>query len=194
MTNKGDAEKVPDELNVLYENADVSDDFNVEGIVFDETEFAFKLINSVKALNCKEISHKDLVERFATTDELKCLFLFIQSLPYQPIKSIYPEKSFFLFKGVPTSKAYDLSHEAVELVQEYIKIRVNEHFDELRLYDLEQPYLASYERAMRVYNDLIEKSRKIYHETVKSTRLELFQIIAVICMFVIIAYSIAKSI
>src|SRR5210317_307395 len=91
MTNKGDAEKVPDELNVLYENTDVSDDFNVEGIVFDETEFAFKLINSVKALNCKEISHKDLVERFATTDELKCLFLFIQSLPYQPIKSIYPE-------------------------------------------------------------------------------------------------------
>ena len=39
----------------------------------------------------------------------------------------------------------------------------SEIYSDLRLHDLEQPYLDAYESAIRIYNDMVEKSRDTYH-------------------------------
>ena len=64
------------------------------------SEFAIKLVNSVKSLNNEEITHYELVNLFNSAEELRCLFLFIRALPYNPIAKIYPEVPFLFFKGV----------------------------------------------------------------------------------------------
>ena len=45
------------------------------------SEFALKLVNAVKSLNNGEITHYEMVNLFNTAEELRCLFLFIRSLP-----------------------------------------------------------------------------------------------------------------
>jgi len=60
------------------------------------------------------------------------------------------------------------------------------YYDGLRLHDLDQSYLDSYESALRIYNDLIEKTRKSYHENVKLAKNQIFEISAVlVCLFII---------
>ena len=39
------------------------------------SEFAIKLVNSVKSLNTEEITHYELVNLFNSEEELRCLFL-----------------------------------------------------------------------------------------------------------------------
>ena len=60
-------------------------------------DFAFKLVNAVKSLNQGEISYYELVNSFSLADELKCLYLFVKALPYEPIIPIYPETPFLFF-------------------------------------------------------------------------------------------------
>ena len=64
------------------------------------SEFALKLVNAVKSLNNGEVTHYEMVNLFNTAEELRCLFLFIRSLPYNPIVKIYPEAPFLFFKGI----------------------------------------------------------------------------------------------
>ena len=49
------------------------------------SEFALKLVNAVNSLNNGEITHYEMVNLFNTAEELRCLFLFIRALPYNPI-------------------------------------------------------------------------------------------------------------
>ena len=60
-------------------------------------DFAFKLVNAVKSMNQGEISYYELVNSFSLVDELKCLYLFVKALPYDPIIPIYPETPFLFF-------------------------------------------------------------------------------------------------
>ena len=62
-------------------------------------DFAFKLVNAVKSMNQGEISYYELVNSFSLADELKCLYLFLKALPYDPIIPVYPETPFFFSKG-----------------------------------------------------------------------------------------------
>ena len=151
------------------------------------SEFAIKLVNSVKSLNNEEITHYELVNLFNSAEELRCLFLFIRALPYNPIAKIYPEVPFLFFKGVMVPQAFDLSEEMSLDIETFMKGQNSELYADLRLHDLEQPYLDAYESAIRIYNDMVEKTRDSYHASVKLAKTQVFEISAVfVCLFVLL--------
>ena len=151
------------------------------------SEFAIKLVNSVKSLNNEEITHYELVNLFNSADELRCLFLFIRALPYNPIAKIYPEVPFLFFKGVMVPQSFDLSEEMAQDIETFMKGQNSEYYTDLRLHDLEQPYLDAYESAIRIYNDMVEKTRDSYHASVKLAKTQVFEISAVfVCLFVLL--------
>ena len=151
------------------------------------SEFAIKLVNSVKSLNNEEITHYELVNLFNSVEELRCLFLFIRALPYNPIAKIYPEVPFLFFKGVMVPQSFDLSEEMALDIETFMKGQNSEYYTDLRLHDLEQPYLDAYESAIRIYNDMVEKTRDSYHASVKLAKTQVFEISAVfVCLFVLL--------
>ena len=151
------------------------------------SEFAIKLVNSVKSLNNEEITHYELVNLFNSADELRCLFLFIRALPYNPIAKIYPEVPFLFFKGVMVPQSFDLSEDMAHDIETFMKGQNSEYYTDLRLHDLEQPYLDAYESAIRIYNDMVEKTRDSYHASVKLAKTQVFEISAVfVCLFVLL--------
>ena len=151
------------------------------------SEFALKLVNSVKSLNNEEITHYELVNLFNSAEELRCLFLFIRALPYNPIAKIYPEVPFLFFKGVMVPRSFDLSEEMAHDIETFMKGQNSEYYTDLRLHDLEQPYLDAYESAIRIYNDMVEKTRDSYHASVKLAKTQVFEISAVfVCLLVLL--------
>ena len=151
------------------------------------SEFALKLVNALKSLNNNEITHYEMVNLFNTAEELRCLFLFIRALPYNPIVKIYPEDPFLFFKGIPVPRSFDLSEEMARDIETFMKGQNSEYYSDLRLHDLEQPYIDSYESAIRIYNDMVEKTRDSYHASVKLAKSQVFEISAVfVCLFVLI--------
>ena len=63
----------------------------------------------------------------------------------------------FLFKGVPTPQSFDLSEDIARDIEAFMKGQNSEYYSDLRLHDLEQPYLDAYESGIRMYNDMVEK-------------------------------------
>ena len=150
------------------------------------SEFALKLINAVKSLNNDEITHYEMVNLFNSPEELRCLFLFIRALPYNPIVKIYPEPPFLFFKGITVPKSFDLSEEMVRDIETFMKGQNSEYYSDLRLHDLEQPFIDAYESAIRIYNDMVEKTRDSYHASVKLAKTQVFEISAVfVCLFIL---------
>ena len=172
----------------------VSEDADQSEAVTDEptatvepSEFAFRLVNVVKAMNSGEISYHEVATSFSLADELKCLYLFIKALPYDPIAPIYPETPFLFFKGVPLPRAFDISEETARDIESFMRSQNNQYYDDLRLHDLSQYHLDAYETAIRVYNDTLEKTRRSYHENVKVAKAQVFEISAAMaCVFVIL--------
>ena len=151
------------------------------------SEFALKLVNAVKSLNNGEITHYEMVNLFNTAEELRCLFLFIRSLPYNPIVKIYPEEPFLFFKGIIVPGSFDLSEETARDIETFMKGENSEYYSDLRLHDLDQTFIDAYESAIRIYNDMIEKSRDSYHASVKLAKTQVFEISAVfVCLFILI--------
>ena len=158
------------------------------------SEFALKLVNALKSLNNEEISHYEMVNLFSSPEELRCLFLFIRSLPYNPIVKIYPEAPFLFFKGISVPKSFDLSEEMAGDIETFMKGQKSEYYSDLRLHDLEQPYIDAYESAIRIYNDMVEKTRDSYHASVKLAKSQVFEISAVfVCLFVLLITLIGVS-
>ena len=151
------------------------------------SEFALKLINAVKSLNNDEITHYEMVNLFNSPEELRCLFLFIRALPYNPIVKIYPEAPFLFFKGITVPQSFDLSEEMVRDIETFMKGQNSEYYSDLRLHDLEQTFIDAYESAIRIYNDMVEKTRDSYHTSVKLAKTQVFEISAVfVCLFILI--------
>tara|TARA_B100000579_G_scaffold254894_1_gene209837 strand:+ start:134 stop:751 length:618 start_codon:yes stop_codon:yes gene_type:complete len=151
------------------------------------SEFALKLVNALKSLNNEEISHYEMVNLFSSPEELRCLFLFIRALPYNPIVKIYPEAPFLFFKGISVPKSFDLSEEMARDIETFMRGQNSEYYSDLRLHDLEQPFIDSYESAIRIYNDMVEKTRDSYHASVKLAKSQVFEISAVfVCLFVLV--------
>ena len=94
----------------------------------ESSEFALKMINSVKAMNNGELSHYEMVNAFSLADELKCLFMFIQALPHRPIVPMYPEAPFLFFKGVLLPRSFDLTEEMAHDVETFMKGKNSEYF------------------------------------------------------------------
>ena len=175
--------------------ADIDSDDSFEDEVHDSSneiaskisdDFAFKLVNAVKSMNQGEISYYELVNSFSLADELKCLYLFVKALPYDPIIPIYPETPFLFFKGVPVPRAFDLSDERARDIENFMKGQNSEYYADLRLHDLDSNYLDAYESAIRIYNDLLDKTRRSYQENVKLAKSQVMEVSAVlVCVFVI---------
>ena len=150
-------------------------------------DFAFKMVNAVKSMNQGEISYYELVNSFSLADELKCFYVFVKALPYDPIIPIYPETPFLFFKGVPVPRAFDLSDERARDIENFMKGQNSEYYKDLRLHDLDSNYLDAYESAIRIYNDLLDKTRRSYQENVKLAKSQVYEVSAVlVCLFVII--------
>ena len=182
------AEQIFDD-NLRNENSDVDEIVKDQEAATDpreSSEFALKMINAVKSMNVGEITHHEMVNSFSVAEELKCLYLFVKALPYNPIAKIYPEVPFLFFKGVPTPKAFDLSEDMASDIETFMKGQNSEYYSDLRLHDLEQPYLDAYESGIRIYNDMVEKTRDSYHVSVKLAKSQVMEVSAVfVCLVVI---------
>tara|TARA_B100000674_G_scaffold463838_1_gene445223 strand:+ start:205 stop:789 length:585 start_codon:yes stop_codon:yes gene_type:complete len=182
------AEQIFDE-NLENAKSDVNNTEKDQAVGVDpreSSEFALKMINAVKSMNVGEITHHEMVNSFSVADELKCLYLFIKALPYNPIAKIYPEVPFLFFKGVPTPQAFDLSEDMASDIETFMKGQNSEYYADLRLHDLEQPYLDAYESGIRIYNDMVEKTRDSYHVSVKLAKSQVMEVSAVfVCLIVI---------
>ena len=153
----------------------------------ESSEFALKMINSVKAMNNGEMSHYEMVNSFSLADELKCLFMFIKALPHRPIVPMYPEAPFLFFKGVLLPRSFDLTEEMAHDIETFMKGKNSEYFKDLHLHDLEAYYLDAYESAVRIYNDMVEKTRLSYLANVKQAKSQVIEIsAAIVCGLVVI--------
>ena len=158
------------------------------------SEFALKLVNALKSLNNEEITHYEMVNLFNSPEELRCLFLFIRALPYNPIVKIYPEAPFLFFKGISVPQSFDLSEEMARDIETFMRGQNSEYYSDLRLHDLEQPFIDAYESAIRIYNDMVEKTRDSYHASVRLAKSQVFEISAVfVCLFILILTLIGVS-
>jgi hypothetical protein len=180
----------PDENNEEAHTEENQEELNSKA----SSEFALKLVNALKSLNNEEITHYEMVNLFNSPEELRCLFLFIRALPYNPIVKIYPEAPFLFFKGISAPQSFDLSEEMARDIEMFMKGQNSEYYSDLRLHDLEQPFIDSYESAIRIYNDMVEKTRDSYHASVKLAKSQVFEISAVfVCLFVLILTLIGVS-
>ena len=153
----------------------------------ESSEFALKMINSVKAMNSGELSHYEMVNTFSLADELKCLFMFIKALPHRPIIPMYPEAPFLFFKGVTLPRSFDLTEEMASDVETFMKGKNSDYFQDLHLHDLEPYYLDAYESAVRIYNDMVEKTRASYLSSVKQAKSQVIEIsAAIVCGLVVV--------
>ena len=153
----------------------------------ESSEFALKMINAVKSMNMEEISHYEMVNSFTLADELKCLFMFIKALPYNPIVPMYPETPFLFFKGVVVPRSFDLTEEIAMDIETFMKGKNSEYFKDLHLHDLDPYYLDAYESAVRIYNDMVEKTRTSYLSNVKQAKSQVIEIsAAVVCALVVV--------
>ena len=185
---------VEDKLIDAEKNVDAFD-FNDEVETSEEneqpkeesSEFALKMINSVKAMNNDEITHYEMVNNFTLADEQKCLFMFIKALPHRPIVPMYPETPFLFFKGVALPRSFDLTEETASDIETFMKGKNSEYFSDLHLHDLDPYYLDAYESAVRIYNDMVEKIRASYVANVKQAKSQVIEIsAAIICGLVVV--------
>ena len=193
MTLAAEQKKTDDDINdLILETNEIDDqrgDETVESATPAEesSEFALKMINSVKAMNNGELSHYEVVNTFSLADELKRLFMFIKALPHRPIVPMYPEAPFLFFKGVILPRSFDLTEEMANDVETFMKGKNSEYFTDLHLHDLESYYLDAYETAVRIYNDMVEKTRATYVANVKQAKSQVIEIsAAIICGLVVI--------
>ena len=153
----------------------------------ESSEFALKMINSVKAMNNDEITHYEMVNSFTLADEQKCLFMFIKALPHRPIVPMYPETPFLFFKGVALPRSFDLTEEIANDIETFMKGKNSEYFSDLHLHDLDPYYLDAYESAVRIYNDMVEKIRASYVANVKQAKSQVIELsAAIICGLVVV--------
>ena len=160
----------------------------------ESTEFALKMINSLKAMNNGEISHYEMVNNFTLADEQKCLFMFVKALPHRPIVPMYPETPFLFFKGVALPRSFDLTQEIANDIETFMKGKNSEYFSDLHLHDLDPYYLDAYESAVRIYNDMVEKIRASYLSNVKQAKSQVIEIsAAIVCGLVVVLALIGLS-
>ena len=153
----------------------------------ESSEFALKMINAVKSMNNDEMSHYEMVNSFTLADELKCLFMFVKALPYSPILPMYPETPFLFFRGVAVPRSYDLTEAVANDIETFMQGKNSDYFKELHLHDLDSYYLDAYESAVRIYNDMVEKTRVSYLANVKQAKSQVIEIsAAAVCGLVVI--------
>ena len=101
---------------------------------------------------------------------------------------------FLFFKGVALPRSFNLTEEVANDIENFMKGKNNEYFDELHLHDLSPHYLDAYESAVQMYNDMVEKARTSYLSSVKQAKSQVIEIsAAIICGFIIILALVSMS-
>ena len=176
-----------DQTSEIESGSFQDDDSSSASYEVESSEFALRLVNAVKSMNLEEVTHYDLVNSFSLVDEQKCLFLFIKALPYDPIVALYPEHPFLFFKGVAIPKSFHLTEDLVSDIDIYMKSNNSEYFNDIHLHNLEPYYLDAYESAVRIYNDMAEKTRNSYLANVKQAKSQVIEVsAATVCALVVI--------
>jgi hypothetical protein len=152
-----------------------------------ESDFAIKMVETLVAINEKQISIYELPNRFFTTDELNCFGFFSNSVPVNPLPAVYPENGFLLFRGVPVPKSVNLMSASLEEIENSIKSSTPADAHGQQLSDLGSDMINAYQIATQIYNDRVEKIRTSYLANVKNAKAQVMEIsAAVVCGFVII--------
>ena len=152
-----------------------------------ESDFAIKMVETLVAINEKQISIYELPNRFFTTDELNCFGFFSNSVPVNPLPAVYPENGFLLFRGVPVPKSVNLMSASLEEIENSIKSSTPADAHGQQLSDLGSDIINAYQIATQIYNDRVEKIRTSYLSNVKNAKAQVMEIsAAVVCGFVII--------
>ena len=192
--NIDNSEIVDDTENTTEEKENLKNETDEAFEPEESSEFALRMINSIKSMNSEEITHYEMVNAFTMVDELRCLYLFVKSLPHSPILPMYPETPFLFFKGVALPRSFNLTEEVANDIENFMKGKNNEYFDELHLHDLSPHYLDAYESAVQMYNDMVEKARTSYLSSVKQAKSQVIEIsAAIICGFIIILALVSMS-
>jgi hypothetical protein len=187
VAEQNSIEDLDQDFETDFDEADQDSDGSAHVPEQESSEFALKMINAVKSMNNGEINHYEMVNSFTLADELKCFFMFVKALPYSPILPMYPENPFLFFKGVPVPRSFDLSEAVANDIETFMKGKNSEFFAELHLHDLESYYLDAYESAVRIYNDMVEKTRISYLSSVKQAKSQVIEIsTAAVCGLVVI--------
>ena len=86
-------------------------------------------------------------------------------------------------------RSFDLTEEMANDIETFMKGKNSEYLKDLHLHDLEPYYLDAYESAVRIYNDMVEKTRDTYLANVKQAKSQVIEIsAALVCgLFVILA-------
>ena len=152
-----------------------------------ESDFALKMVDTLVNFNDQQISSYELPNRFFTTDELSCFFLFSKSVPINPLPAIYPENGFLLFQGVAVPKSVNLTSSGLEEIEHILQTSNTTDLPNLHLSDLAPDMINAYQMATQIYNDRVDKIRASYLANVKNAKTQVMEVsAAVVCGFVII--------
>ena len=152
-----------------------------------ETDFALKLVDTLVGLNEQIISNYELTNTFFTTEEVHCFGFFARAVPLNPLKAIYPENSFLIFKGVAVPKSVNLTPSSLAEIEQVVKSSESSGVEMFQLSDLAPDMLNAYQMANQIYNDKLGKVSATYMSNVKNAKAQVIEIsAAVVCGFVII--------
>jgi hypothetical protein len=152
-----------------------------------ESDFALTLVDTLFDFNSEKISSYEISSRFFTTDEIACFWLFINSVPVNPLPAIYPESPFLLFRGVPLPRSVNLAETAIEEVLQAFKSGSEADFQGLQLSDLTPDLVNSFQIATQIYNSRVDKTRTSYLANVKAAKSQVVEVsAAVICGLVLV--------
>ena len=152
-----------------------------------EADFALKLVDTLVGLNEQIISNYELNNTFFTKEEVHCFGFFARSVPLNPLKAIYPENSFLIFKGVAVPKSVNLTPSSLAEIEQIVKSSETSGVEMFQLSDLAPDMLNAYQMANQIYNDKLGKVSATYMSNVKNAKAQVVEIsAAVVCGFVII--------
>jgi hypothetical protein len=152
-----------------------------------ETDFALRLVDTLVGLNEQIISNYELTNTFFTKEEVHCFGFFARSVPLNPLKAIYPENSFLIFKGVAVPKSVNLTPSNLANIEQIVKTSESSGVEIFQLSDLAPDMLNAYQMANQIYNDKLGKVSATYMSNVKNAKAQVVEIsAAVVCGLVII--------
>ena len=135
-------------------------------------------------MNNGELSHYEMVNSFSLADERIFIHVY-QSITHRPIIPMYPEAPFLFLKGYFAIIRFDWRNG--EWCWDIYEGEKYGYFQDLHLHDLEPYYLDAYESAVRIYNDMVEKTRASYLANVKQAKSQVIEIsAAIVCGLVVV--------
>ena len=171
---------------LLEFNTYIQDEIDAENHKI-EADFALILVDTLINFNNEKFSSFEIPSRFSARDETCCFALFAQAAPITPIPATYPEGKFLFFKGVPVPHAVNLTPTGLDEIEQVLGSNYSIGFGDLNLADLDPVMINSYQMAVKIYNDRVDKMRTTYLATVKDAKSQVTEVcVAALCGFAVV--------